>query len=103
MYWGITLIALGFNLYGNKILPHIQNTILAFHVGFFLAIFIALLALNPEKNTAKFVFTEFNNSTGWNQDGITWCLGMLSSCYVLIGPYHNPLQHGYPHLLRQNS
>lgn len=85
VFWAITLIALGFNLYGNRILPYLQNFICALHVGFFFAIFIATLALNPEKNSASFVFTEFRNSTGWSSDGIAWCLGMLTSCYVMIG------------------
>ncbi|KAH8707124.1 amino acid/polyamine transporter I [Phaeosphaeriaceae sp. PMI808] len=85
IYWGITLIALAFNLWGNRILPYIQNAILIFHVCFFFAVFIAVLALDPEKNTAAFVFTESRNSTGWSSDGIAWCLGMLTSCYVMIG------------------
>ncbi|EMD88348.1 hypothetical protein COCC4DRAFT_149949 [Bipolaris maydis ATCC 48331] len=85
IYWGITLIALAFNLWGNRILPHIQNAILTFHVGFFFIIFVALLALKPEANSAEFVFTEFRNSTGWSSDGVAWFLGMLTSCYVMIG------------------
>lgn len=90
IYWGITLIALGFNLWGNRILPQIQNAILAFHIGFFFMVFIAMLALKPDANTAAFVFTKFQNSTGWSSDGIAWCLGMLTSCYVMIGTSSNP-------------
>lgn len=94
IYWGITLVALAFNLWGNRILPYIQNAILAFHVGFFFIIFIALLALKPEANSAKFVFTEFRNSTGWSSDGVAWFLGMLTSCYVMIGTHPDHLHNG---------
>lgn len=85
IYWIITIIALLINLHGNRVLPYVQNAILTFHIGFFFAVFIAILALNPPKNSASFVFTEFRNSTGWDSDGVAWCLGMLTSCYVLIG------------------
>jgi hypothetical protein len=60
-------------------------------VGFFLIIFIVLLALKPEANSASFVFTEFRNSTGWSSDGVAWCLGMLTSCYVLTGRQYDTL------------
>jgi hypothetical protein len=53
-------------------------------------IFIAMLALKPEANSAAFVFTEFRNSTGWSSDGVAWCLGMLTSCYILAGRHYDP-------------
>jgi choline transport protein len=54
------------------------------HVFGFIAIFVALLAVGP-KNDAKFVWATFVNSTGWANDGVAWLLGMLTSCYAMIG------------------
>ena len=44
---------------------------------------ITLLATAP-KNSGKFVFTNFNNETGWS-DGVSWILGLLQSALSLIG------------------
>jgi len=44
---------------------------------------ITLLATSS-KNNAKFVFTNFSNSTGW-VDGMAWILGLLQSALSLIG------------------
>jgi choline transport protein len=44
---------------------------------------ITILATAP-KNSAKFVFTEFSNETGWS-DGVSWMLGLLQSALSLIG------------------
>jgi len=44
---------------------------------------ITLFATSP-KNSANFVFTQFNNETGW-PDGVAWLLGLLQSALSLIG------------------
>ena len=62
----------------------ILASIVVVHVFGFTAIFIALLAV-ASKNDAKFVWATFQNSTGWPNDSIAWLLGMLTSCYVMIG------------------
>ncbi|KAG8408553.1 hypothetical protein J3458_019585 [Metarhizium acridum] len=38
----------------------------------------------PEKTDADFVFTNFQNTTGW-PDGVSWVLGLLQSALSLIG------------------
>lgn len=43
---------------------------------------IVLLSMS-EKTDAKFVFTNFQNTTGW-PDGISWILGLLQSALSLI-------------------
>lgn len=52
---------------------------------------IVLLSTSP-KTDAKFVFTNFSNTTGWS-DGTAWMLGLLQSAlsmigYVLFQPEH---------------
>jgi choline transport protein len=44
---------------------------------------ITLLATS-QKSSPKFVFTEFNNETGWTP-GVAWMLGLLQSALSLIG------------------
>lgn len=54
------------------------------HVGGFLGILIVLGVMAP-KNTASFVFTEFVNSSGWESDGVSWLVGLLSAVYPFLG------------------
>ncbi|KAL4726880.1 hypothetical protein ACLX1H_005772 [Fusarium chlamydosporum] len=44
---------------------------------------IVLLSTSP-KTDAKFVFTNFSNTTGWS-DGTAWMLGLLQSALSMIG------------------
>lgn len=43
---------------------------------------IVLLSMS-DKTSAEFVFTNFNNETGWS-DGMAWILGLLQSALSLI-------------------
>ena len=49
----------------------------------FAIISIVLLSMS-DKTDAKFVFTTFQNETGW-PDGMAWILGLLQSALSLIG------------------
>lgn len=48
-----------------------------------IVISVVILAAS-EKNSAKFVFTDFANEVGWS-DGVAWILGLLQSALSLIG------------------
>ena len=48
-------------------------------------VIISIVLLSTSKKTkADFVFTEFQNETGWS-DGMAWILGLLQSALSLIG------------------
>jgi choline transport protein len=48
-------------------------------------IIISIVLLSTsEKNSAKYVFSGFDNETGWSS-GIAWILGMLQAALSLIG------------------
>ncbi|KAM0294482.1 hypothetical protein ACHAPM_011129 [Fusarium culmorum] len=44
-----------------------------------------MAVVSPTKHTPEFVFTTFENNSGWTNDAVAWSIGLLSSCYVLIG------------------
>ena len=44
-----------------------------------------MAVVSPSKHTPEFVFTKFENNSGWDNDAVAWSIGLLSSCYVLIG------------------
>ncbi|KGO66187.1 Amino acid/polyamine transporter I [Penicillium italicum] len=84
LYWAILLLAFLVNTVGIRLMPMIENGILVFHIVTLIAVIIPLVVLAPHKS-AEYVFTTFKNSSGWENDGVAWFLGLLSASYVLVG------------------
>lgn len=56
----------------------------ALHVVGFVAAFVVLAAM-ADKNSARSVFVQVQNSTGWSSDGVAWMVGLLSTVYPFLG------------------
>ncbi|KAF2651147.1 amino acid transporter [Lophiostoma macrostomum CBS 122681] len=52
-------------------------------LGFFIVIGV-LAGCTNEKHDAKYVFTHFENNTGWNSDAVAWCVGLLPALYAFF-------------------
>ncbi|KAJ9642685.1 hypothetical protein H2204_002333 [Knufia peltigerae] len=85
IYIGILLLSFCFNQWGSRILPLLENLIMTLHILFFFMILIAVCIIPPKRHSAAFVFSEFQNNSGWENNGVAWCLGMLTSAYILVG------------------
>ena len=85
LYWAILALALVVNIWGMHILPQVENATMILHVGLFIVLLVAICVVSPTKNSASFVFSDFENETGWQSNGVAWCIGMLSSAYVMVG------------------
>ncbi|KAH8123490.1 amino acid transporter-like protein [Trichoderma asperelloides] len=70
------------NIWGNRILGRWNDAALYWSIFGFVVISIVLLSMS-DKTSAEFVFTDFNNETGWS-DGMAWILGLLQSALSLI-------------------
>ena len=84
IYWLVIFIAAAVNICGTKILPRIEVAMLVLYVTLFFALLIPLLVMAP-KQPASFVFGYVENNSGWESDGIAWCIGLLSAAYCTIG------------------
>lgn len=84
MYWAVTLVIVLINIFGIRIFPYIETLALILHVIFFFCILVPLVHLAP-RNSAQFVFGTFSNTGGWNSDGVSWCIGLLTSTYAFSG------------------
>lgn len=85
IYIAILTLSFSLNQWGSRVLPLLENLIMFFHVLFFFIMMIVIAVIPPDRNTAAFVFTKFENNTGWENNGVAWCLGMLTSAYILVG------------------
>jgi choline transport protein len=54
------------------------------HIAGFIAIMAVLGAMAP-KHDAYFVFVQVKNTSGWENDGVSWLVGLLSAVYPLLG------------------
>ncbi|KAJ5887036.1 uncharacterized protein N7473_009710 [Penicillium subrubescens] len=83
-YWLIIAYSTAINIWGSKILPHTNTAAGILHVVGFIAI-VAVLGSMSSKHSASYVFTEFSNTSGWSNDGVSWLVGLLSTVYPFLG------------------
>src|SRR6266480_4845910 len=89
--WQATLLVIGAvgiayigNVFGSKILPYWQNTVFAIHVMAYFA-FIIPIWVNAPRASSRQVWTEFSNSGGWPNLGLSVMIGQLSGIYTQVG------------------
>ena len=85
-----TVLTLGaFNFLAGKRLADAENVFFALHLLAFLPIIVTMLAMTPNKQTAKDVFTQFtNNGAGWSSMGLAVMVGQVSCIFVTLGRFH---------------
>ncbi|KAJ5815789.1 hypothetical protein N7447_008022 [Penicillium robsamsonii] len=89
-YWLILAYSTALNIWGSKVLPHTNTTADSesitgvLHVVGFLVI-VAVMGAMSEKHSASYVFAEFSNTSGWDNDGVSWLVGLLSTVYPFLG------------------
>ena len=84
LYWMVLLIAVLVNILGIRIFPHIESVAFVFHICFFFVLLVPLVYLSPQ-SSAHFVFADFENAGGWESNGVSWCLGLLTSAWSFVG------------------
>lgn len=72
-------------LFARRLLVAIEITGGLFHFLFFIATVITLGVLVP-RNSNSFVWSlSVSGLTGWNNSGVTFCLGLLSPAFAVAG------------------
>jgi amino acid transporter len=72
------------NIWGMRLLPAIELIGGILHITLFIVIVVALVILAP-RSSSEFVFTGFINEGGWQNDGVSWCIGLLTVVYCFVG------------------
>lgn len=91
----VATVAITFNTFFARKLPLIEGIMLLLHVFGFFAILIPLWVFAP-KVSAKTVFTEFSQVTGWPSMGTACLVGLIGPLYSLLGP-DSAVHMGKPH------
>ncbi|KAI9022694.1 amino acid/polyamine transporter I [Hyaloraphidium curvatum] len=82
---GVMVLAGLVNSVSDRTLAIWTNFSVGVHVFGSLAIFITLLATAPTRQSAKWLFTEVVDLTGWNNYGLAFMIGFLLPGYTFIG------------------
>jgi len=80
-YLGVQFVT---NVWGIRLLPVVEMIGGVCHIVFFILILVVLVVLAP-KSSADFVFTQFINEGGWESNGVSWCIGLLTVVYCFVG------------------
>ncbi|KAG2199321.1 hypothetical protein INT47_012955 [Mucor saturninus] len=85
LYIGIFIAATAFNFLGMRSSNN-MNKFLVFWVAIGTIVILCVVpAMAPTHNTAKWVFTEFTNNTGYENVGLVFFIGMLQAGWTLVG------------------
>lgn len=76
----IALMSTAINIWGAHLLNRLARFILIWNVGSFLVTMIVVLATNDHKQPASFVFSEFQNFSGWGP-AMAAIVGILQACF----------------------
>lgn len=76
----ITWIVAGSNIFLPHILNKLSKAVFFWNLLSFVVCLVTILAKNDHKQSAKYVFSDFQNFTGWNAPYAT-CLGLLQSAF----------------------
>jgi amino acid transporter len=73
------------NIFGSKFHADTTKYLLAFNIATVSATMITLLVTADERRDAKFIFTEYSNSSGFSSHSYVFILGLLQSAYTFTG------------------
>jgi amino acid permease (GABA permease) len=71
------------NTMSTKALERFSNVYVVFHTCILISCSIALLVVQKDKHSAKYVFTEIESSTGWSPKGFSFLFGFLSVAWTM--------------------
>ncbi|GAT29791.1 GABA permease [Aspergillus luchuensis] len=77
----VAILAAAINIWGPHLLNRIARFILIWNITAFFITVIVLLATNDHKQSASFVFVEFQNFTGWDR-AMAAIVGILQACFA---------------------
>lgn len=72
------------NMYTFWLIPWIELLAGILHVVLFIVFVVVLVSMAP-RHTAGWVFGDHTSSSGWNNDFISWNLGLLTPTWGFVG------------------
>lgn len=77
-------IAAAVNIWGRHLLDRMGKVMIVFNLLSFVVVVVVILAMDGQKQSAEFVFKDFNNTTGFGT-GYASLLGILQAAFGMTG------------------
>ncbi|KAK5189002.1 hypothetical protein LTR96_011010 [Exophiala xenobiotica] len=85
LFWGYFSIIVLLNIFAIRSF-HLMNIItMGVHITGFFVSMIVILATTKNKSSTSYVFTNFDNTSGWQSNGVSFLIGLLSTVYGFVG------------------
>ncbi|KAJ8661264.1 hypothetical protein O0I10_003013 [Lichtheimia ornata] len=88
LFIALMVIGVGYSYLGLKFNGYLNKFMVLWVFASTMIVVIAMPVMAETHPSARWVFTEFQNTTGWQNSGLTFLLGMLQAGWSLIG-YEN--------------
>jgi amino acid transporter len=84
--FAMILIIYIFNVYASNLMPILNNLLMILHILSWAVILIVLWVMAPHQS-AKTVFTQWENLGGWSSMGLSVMIGQISAIYASLSMY----------------
>ncbi|KHN93827.1 Amino acid/polyamine transporter I [Metarhizium album ARSEF 1941] len=84
LYCSVLACAGALNIYGIRTMPRLSILSGVIHVAGFVGILVTLAVL-ADKTTSDVVFVDLVNDNGWDNNGVSWLVGLISAVYPFLG------------------
>lgn len=85
IYQGLNLLTASVVLFGNKVIPGLNKFSLFYLQIGWLVVLITVVACAPTHQSPEFVFRTWINNTGWENNVVTFAVGLVNPLYSLGG------------------
>ena len=87
VYVGFCIMTCAMICFSSKILSILNNFYVFYQGSLCLALILCTVIITPStyRNSASFVFINFQNTGYWTNNGWAWCLGLLTPVWVVSG------------------
>ncbi|KAL5117133.1 hypothetical protein ACEQ8H_004958 [Pleosporales sp. CAS-2024a] len=83
--WAVLLLCVFINVFASGALPTMEVVVLIVHVLGFFGILVPLVYLSGYYNSAKVIFTTFNNSGKWPTQALAFFVGLQGNALAFVG------------------
>jgi choline transport protein len=85
LLWAILLLCVFINVFASGALPTMEVVVLIVHVLGFFGILVPMVYLSGNYNSAKVIFTTFNNSGQWSTQALAFFVGLQGNALAFVG------------------
>jgi hypothetical protein len=85
LLWAVLLLCVIINVFISGALPTIEVFVLVVHILGFFGILVPLVYLSGSYNSAKVIFTTFNNEGQWSNHALAFFVGLQGNALAFVG------------------